>query len=76
MICVLMLYINPQVYYHLDDSMPYMSEVPVPLDRLTLADFKKVFNRRKGFSYFCKEWDPHLDRFVCRFSFIYGRLLL
>uniref|UniRef100_A0A1I8B6N5 PDZ domain-containing protein n=1 Tax=Meloidogyne hapla TaxID=6305 RepID=A0A1I8B6N5_MELHA len=38
-----------------------MSEVQIPLDRLTLGDFKRVFNR-KGYSYFCKEWDPNLKR--------------
>lgn len=54
---------STKVYYHLDDSTPYMSEVQIPLDRLTLGDFKRVFNR-KGYSYFCKEWDPNLKREV------------
>uniref|UniRef100_A0A914MNV1 Uncharacterized protein n=1 Tax=Meloidogyne incognita TaxID=6306 RepID=A0A914MNV1_MELIC len=52
-----------KVYYHLDDSTPYMSELPIPPDRLTLGDFKHAFNR-KGYSYFCKEWDPNLKREV------------
>jgi hypothetical protein len=43
--------------------MPYMSEIPVPQDQVTLADFKKVF-ARKGYRYFCKEWDPNLKKEV------------
>jgi segment polarity protein dishevelled len=54
---------STKVYYHLDDSTPYMSEVQIPPDRLTLGDFKRLFNR-KGYSYFCKEWDPNLKREV------------
>jgi len=46
----------------LDDSTPYMSELSITPDRLTLGDFKRAFNR-KGYSYFCKEWDPNLKRF-------------
>jgi hypothetical protein len=52
-----------KVYYHLDDSTPYMSVVPVPANRITLADFKKVFTRR-GYNYFCKEYDADLNRLV------------
>ncbi|KAL3104536.1 hypothetical protein niasHT_024760 [Heterodera trifolii] len=49
-----------KVYYHLDDSAtPYMSEVPVPSDRITLGDFKAVFTR-KGYRYFCRRWDDQL----------------
>ncbi|KAI1728625.1 DIX domain-containing protein [Ditylenchus destructor] len=54
---------STKVYYHLDDSTPYMSIVPVPAERITLADFKKVFTRR-GYTYFCKEYDPDLRREV------------
>lgn len=52
---------STKVYYHLDGST-YMSEIPVTND-LTLEEFKKVFNR-KGYTYFFKEWDPHLKREV------------
>ncbi|KAF7638989.1 hypothetical protein Mgra_00001515 [Meloidogyne graminicola] len=54
---------STKVYYHLDDSTPYMSEVKISPDYLTLGDFKRVFNR-KGYRYFCKEWDPNLQREV------------
>uniref|UniRef100_A0A915MXZ3 PDZ domain-containing protein n=1 Tax=Meloidogyne javanica TaxID=6303 RepID=A0A915MXZ3_MELJA len=54
---------STKVYYHLDDSTPYMSELMISPDRLTLGDFKRAFNR-KGYSYFCKEWDPNLKREV------------
>uniref|UniRef100_A0A183BLF8 DEP domain-containing protein n=1 Tax=Globodera pallida TaxID=36090 RepID=A0A183BLF8_GLOPA len=45
---------STKVYYHLDDSAtPYMSEVPVPSNLITLGDFK-------GYRYFCRRWDAEL----------------
>uniref|UniRef100_A0A0N4VLP3 Segment polarity protein dishevelled-like protein DVL-3 n=1 Tax=Enterobius vermicularis TaxID=51028 RepID=A0A0N4VLP3_ENTVE len=45
-----------QVYYYLDDSTPYLSVIPVPDDKITLGDFKKVFGK-KGYKFFCKQLD-------------------
>uniref|UniRef100_A0A914I241 Segment polarity protein dishevelled n=1 Tax=Globodera rostochiensis TaxID=31243 RepID=A0A914I241_GLORO len=51
---------STKVYYHLDDSAtPYMSEVLVPSNLITLGDFKAVFTR-KGYRYFCRRWDAEL----------------
>lgn len=53
-----------KVYYYFDDDKtPYLSEVPVPPERLTLAEFKKVFNRR-NYKYYYQAYDADIQRFV------------
>lgn len=52
----------------MDDSTPYMSIIPVSYESITLSDFKKVFNRR-GYNYFCKEYDVDLKRYLIVVTF-------
>jgi protein involved in ribonucleotide reduction len=53
-----------KVYYYLDgNSTPFVSKLSVPSDRITLADFKKVFVKQH-YKYFCKEFDPDLNKEV------------
>uniref|UniRef100_A0A9J2PQN6 Uncharacterized protein n=1 Tax=Ascaris lumbricoides TaxID=6252 RepID=A0A9J2PQN6_ASCLU len=47
---------STKVYYYLDDNTPYLSVIPVPENKVTLGDFKKIFTR-KGYKYFCKQLD-------------------
>ncbi|KAI6220962.1 hypothetical protein M3Y99_01574400 [Aphelenchoides fujianensis] len=47
---------STKVYYYFEDKTPYLSTVPVPADRITLGDFKKVFNRR-GYKYYYQVFD-------------------
>ena len=54
---------STKVYYYLDGTTPFVSIVPVAPDKITLGDFKKVFERQ-GFKYFCKEFDPVLQKEV------------
>uniref|UniRef100_A0A7E4ZZ36 DEP domain-containing protein n=1 Tax=Panagrellus redivivus TaxID=6233 RepID=A0A7E4ZZ36_PANRE len=51
------------VYYYLDGATPFKSEVPVPPEKITLGDFKRVFDRQ-NYKYFCKEFDPMLKKDV------------
>ncbi|KAI6171738.1 hypothetical protein M3Y98_00895600 [Aphelenchoides besseyi] len=48
---------STKVYYYFEDKTPYLSTVNVPSDRITLGDFKKVFNRR-GYKFFYQIFDP------------------
>ncbi|KAI1727313.1 DIX domain-containing protein [Ditylenchus destructor] len=49
-----------KVYYHIDDeTTPYCTEVPVPADRITLGDFKRVLNR-SNFKFYCKAIDQEV----------------
>jgi hypothetical protein len=50
-----------KVYYYLDDSTPYMSLIPVAPDKITLGDFKKVFNRRE-YEYYCMVFDSGIGK--------------
>ncbi|VDL81687.1 unnamed protein product [Nippostrongylus brasiliensis] len=46
-----------QVYYHIDDEpTPYLTEVHVPPDLITLGDVKRVL-MRSNFKYYCKALD-------------------
>ncbi|KAI6178843.1 DIX domain protein [Aphelenchoides besseyi] len=46
-----------RVYYHIDDEVtPYMTEVAVAPDKITLGDFKQVLNR-SNFKYYCMALD-------------------
>ncbi|ETN77389.1 DIX domain protein [Necator americanus] len=45
------------VYYHIDDEpTPYLTEVHVPPDLITLGDVKRVL-MRSNFKYYCKALD-------------------
>lgn len=49
-----------KVYYHIDDEQtPYCTELPVPNNRVTLGDFKRVLNRT-NFKYYCKAIDSEV----------------
>uniref|UniRef100_A0A7E4UZQ7 PDZ domain-containing protein n=1 Tax=Panagrellus redivivus TaxID=6233 RepID=A0A7E4UZQ7_PANRE len=49
-----------KIVYHVDDeSMPYVTEVPVAPDRVTLLDFKKMLNKL-NYKYYCKSNDPEV----------------
>ena len=50
-----------KVYYYLDDSTPYMSTIAVSPDKITLGDFKKVFNRR-GYEYYVMIFDQEIGK--------------
>lgn len=52
---------STKVYYYLDDATPYMSIIPIAPDRITLGDFKKVFNRR-GYEYYCTVFDSEINK--------------
>ncbi|KAI6174602.1 hypothetical protein M3Y97_01008800 [Aphelenchoides bicaudatus] len=54
---------STKVYYYLDDATPYKSIIPVPPDKITLGDFKKVFNRR-GYEYYCTVFDSEINKMV------------
>ncbi|KIH67896.1 DIX domain protein [Ancylostoma duodenale] len=46
-----------KVYYHIDDEpTPYLTEVHVPPDLITLGDVKRVL-MRSNFKYYCKALD-------------------
>ncbi|GMS87134.1 hypothetical protein PENTCL1PPCAC_9309, partial [Pristionchus entomophagus] len=50
-----------QVYYHLDDEVtPYMTQVEVPPEHITLEDFKKVLTRT-NYKFYCKTVDPECE---------------
>uniref|UniRef100_A0A914DP08 DIX domain-containing protein n=1 Tax=Acrobeloides nanus TaxID=290746 RepID=A0A914DP08_9BILA len=52
--------LNTKVYYHIDDEpTPYCTEVPIPPDKITLGDFKRVLNR-SNFKFYCKAIDPEV----------------
>ncbi|XP_028911163.1 segment polarity protein dishevelled homolog DVL-2 [Ornithorhynchus anatinus] len=47
-----------KVIYHLDEEeTPYLVKIPVPAERITLADFKSVLQRPAGAKYFFKSMD-------------------
>ncbi|CAD6194039.1 unnamed protein product [Caenorhabditis auriculariae] len=49
---------STKVYYHIDDeTTPYLTEVHVPPDFITLGDVKRVL-MRSNFKYYCKAVDP------------------
>ena len=49
-----------KIYYHIDDEqVPYMTEVPVPPDRITLLDFKQTLNKT-NYKFYCKSIDPEV----------------
>lgn len=52
---------STKVYYYLDDSTPYMSEIPIAPDKITLGDFKKQFNKR-GYEYYCMIFDNQIGK--------------
>uniref|UniRef100_A0A0N5BV23 Dishevelled n=1 Tax=Strongyloides papillosus TaxID=174720 RepID=A0A0N5BV23_STREA len=55
-----------KVYYHIDDDQtPFLSEIPVPPDRCTLADFKRVLNK-SNYKFFIKLVDPEINMEVKR----------
>ncbi|KAG8196080.1 hypothetical protein JTE90_007820 [Oedothorax gibbosus] len=46
-----------KIFYHIDDEdTPYLVKIPVPLDRVTLGDFKNVLNR-PNYKFFFKSMD-------------------
>ncbi|KAJ1359345.1 hypothetical protein KIN20_018042 [Parelaphostrongylus tenuis] len=48
---------STKVYYHIDDEpTPYLTEVHVPPDLITLGDVKRVL-MRSNFKYYCKALD-------------------
>ncbi|GMR39674.1 hypothetical protein PMAYCL1PPCAC_09869, partial [Pristionchus mayeri] len=50
--------ISTKVFYHVDDeSMPYMTQVDVPPEHITLEDFKRVLTRT-NYKFYCKTVDP------------------
>ncbi|GMT15812.1 hypothetical protein PFISCL1PPCAC_7109, partial [Pristionchus fissidentatus] len=50
--------VSTKVFYHLDDEVtPYMTQVDVPPEHVTLEDFKKVLTRT-NFKFYCKTVDP------------------
>ncbi|CAD6192254.1 unnamed protein product [Caenorhabditis auriculariae] len=52
---------NEKVYYYLDDATtPYVSTMPSSGGVVTLLDFKNSFTKR-GYKYFCKEYDTDID---------------
>uniref|UniRef100_A0AC35FB72 Dishevelled n=1 Tax=Panagrolaimus sp. PS1159 TaxID=55785 RepID=A0AC35FB72_9BILA len=52
-----------KVYYYLDGNTPFVSVIPVHADKITLGDFKKVFEKQ-NYKYFCKEFDSDLNKEV------------
>uniref|UniRef100_A0A0N4ZIE5 Dishevelled n=1 Tax=Parastrongyloides trichosuri TaxID=131310 RepID=A0A0N4ZIE5_PARTI len=55
-----------KVYYHIDDDQtPFLSEIPVPPDRCTLGDFKRVLNK-SNYKFFIKLIDPEINMEVKR----------
>lgn len=49
-----------KVYYHIDDEpVPYVTDVPVPSDQITLFDFKQMLNKT-NFKFYCKSNDPEV----------------
>uniref|UniRef100_A0A1I7XBD0 PDZ domain-containing protein n=1 Tax=Heterorhabditis bacteriophora TaxID=37862 RepID=A0A1I7XBD0_HETBA len=49
---------STKVYYHIDDEpTPYLTEIHVPPDLITLGDVKRVL-MRSNFKYYCKAVDP------------------
>ncbi|KAE9553546.1 hypothetical protein FO519_003239 [Halicephalobus sp. NKZ332] len=51
---------STKVYYHIDDEqVPYMTEVAVPPDRITLLDFKHTLNKT-NYKFYCKSIDPEV----------------
>lgn len=46
-----------KIIYHLDDQeTPYLVKLPIPADRVTLADFKNVLNK-PNYKFFFKSMD-------------------
>uniref|UniRef100_A0A0K0EKQ3 PDZ domain-containing protein n=1 Tax=Strongyloides stercoralis TaxID=6248 RepID=A0A0K0EKQ3_STRER len=55
-----------KIYYHIDDDpTPFLSEIPIPPDRCTLADFKRVLNK-SNYKFFIKLIDPEINMEVKR----------
>ena len=68
------MYTTKVYYYFDDDKTPYLSEVPVPPERLTLGEFKKVFNRR-NYKYFYQAYDSDIKRFDrCSYK-LFGKIM-
>jgi segment polarity protein dishevelled len=69
-----------KIIYHIDDEeTPYLVKLPIPPERVTLADFKNILNR-PNFKFFFKSMDDdfgwvllfwHYLMFLC-----YGDFLL
>ncbi|KAG2462634.1 DVL3 protein, partial [Polypterus senegalus] len=46
-----------KIIYHLDDQeTPYLVKLPIPADRVTLADFKSVLNK-PNYKFYFKSMD-------------------
>ncbi len=46
-----------KIIYHIDEEeTPYLVKIPLPPDRVTLADFKSVFTR-PSYKFFFKSFD-------------------
>jgi segment polarity protein dishevelled len=46
-----------KIIYHIDDEeTPYLVKLPIPPERVTLADFKNILNR-PNFKFFFKSMD-------------------
>ena len=54
---------STKVYYYLDGNTPFVSTIDVPVNKITLGDFKSVF-KKQNYKYFCKQFDPVLNKEV------------
>lgn len=62
------------MYYHIDDEpTPYLTEVHVPPDLITLGDVKRVL-MRSNFKYYCKALDQDTGWYVFFQLFLFKKI--
>lgn len=65
-----------RVIYHVDDEeTPYLVKLPISPDKVTLADFKNVFNR-SNYKFFFKSMDDDFGYVSVLYWFVYIKLIV